>query len=290
MSVVFKYFIPIYICISFICLLMPVDSKDPQRRKDNIMFCLTGLFVFIVLLFLVSLFVLNRINDDLYSSIRREDYINLVKPIYNKTNIDENTIYTFINKKIDIKDFERNKYLVVRGKDFFGRKEEKSHRSDYSDFDYKLEYDEYFKILEKITNNLGGYCKVEKNVKYYVDDSAVVSSLEEFDVIDKIKDEINGKWNKNKDITSLNYKKEIKRDINNIKKYVNYKYKIKIPKDYYDSLNNYNDSIVIKEEDCYPNSCNTIYRTPKIYEDNPFLSIIYLEQVANNKLSIFLKN
>lgn len=264
---------------------MNIDISD---KNNFIKFSTVVFFITLVVVLVTSSLEYNRIDSELESSTRREDFLYLIKPMYNKIEINDNN-YIYLNNKIEIDRNKENDYLTCRGQDFFGRDESNFNRREYyTDFDYKLKYNEYFKILDKITKNLGGYCKVEKDIKYYVKNSIVVPSSKEFTDIDSAKDWIDKKWNENQDIVSIDFKKEIERDQRNIIEDITYKYKIKIPKYYYETLNSFIDSVVIKKE--IWTGDELLYELPEIYEEHPFLSIIYLEQMLNNKFNVYLSN
>lgn len=284
------HFIVSYIFIFLLCAViaegfMNIDISD---KNNFIKFSTVVFFINLVLVLVISSTEYNRINSELESSTRREDFLYLIKPMYSKIEIDDNN-YTYLNNKIETDRNKENDYLICKGQDFFGRNESDFHRNDYyKDFDYKLKYDEYFKILDKITKNLGGYCKVEKDIKYYVKNSIVVPSSKEFTDIDSAKEWIDKKWNENQDIVSIDFKKEIERDQRNIIEDITYKYKIKIPKYYYETLNSFVDSAVIKDKDWIWH--DVTYKTPEMYKEYPFLAIIYLEQMLNNKFNVYLSN
>lgn len=284
------HFIISYIFILLLCAVITVGimNIDISDKNNFIKFSTVVFFITLVVVLVTSSLEYNRIDSELESSTRREDFLYLIKPMYNKIEINDNN-YIYLNNKIEIDRNKENDYLTCRGQDFFGRDESNFNRREYyTDFDYKLKYNEYFKILDKITKNLGGYCKVEKDIKYYVKNSIVVPSSKEFTDIDSAKDWIDKKWNENQDIVSIDFKKEIERDQRNIIEDITYKYKIKIPKYYYETLNSFIDSVVIKKE--IWTGDELLYELPEIYEEHPFLSIIYLEQMLNNKFNVYLSN
>lgn len=284
-------FIIAYIPVFIICVLIVAGilKKDIESKNNFIKFNVVVFFIDLIVVSAITSIGYNRINGELSELTRRKDFLDLIKPMYNKLEVSD-TNYKYLNGEIAVDMDSENKYLVCKGQHFFGRNEDNFHRRDYyEDFNYKLEYDEYFKILEKITNNLGGYCKLEKDIKYYIKGSPLIFSTEEFSSIDSAKKEIDKKWNENKDITSIDFKKEIKRDEKNINEKITYKYKIKIPMSYYETLNNFVDSAIIKNKNLVI-GCDTVYKTPDIYKEHSFLSIIYLEQMLSNKFNVYLSN
>ena len=284
------HFIVFYIFIFLLCAVIAegIMNIDISDKNNFIKFSAVVFFINFILVLVISSLEYNRINSELENSTRRKDFLYLIKPIYSKVEIEDNN-YTYLNNEMEVYNSKENKYLICKGQDFFGRNESDFHSNDYyKDFDYKLKYDEYFKILDKITKNLGGYYKVEKDIKYYVKNSIVVPSSKEFTDIDSAKDWIDKKWNENQDIVSIDFKKEIERDQRNIIEDITYKYKIKIPKYYYETLNSFVDSVVIKDRDWIGNKPS--YTLPKLYEENPFLAVIYLEQMLNNKFNVYLSS
>lgn len=281
MASIFILFFTVLVILLIISFLY-ISVKNISREKEigSLRAITFSLIASIVITLLIYSSYSYNFKVSIDNQINNKEYLLYSKPLYTKVKIDGDNLKTF-KEVLYLNEDSYKKGLTIESKDLNAFKTGKFRIGKQKNILINILYDEYFKVLKRYAENIGGSLKVDKEIEYYIKNTQLIpieensfnSEKEAKEAIDKaMKDELI--YNDIRvDMANKIKEEDRQREYKNISFCVRYSYELSVPEKYYNYLRKYRDSISNKDYDFL--SYDTL------------LPIIFIDKVSKNPTQMF---